>query len=103
MNLPRAPDTWKQPAWTVLGKRRARAKKKEFIVKRLGGKCIKCGSTSSLQLHHPRHDRHYGNGIVSRSWAFIKREIRGKQLMCISCNSAEVSEYKSRYSEGNAG
>lgn len=83
----------KQPLMVVIGKRRLRQRKKRFIVETLGGKCANCGSTEHLQLDHPNHDRKYHDGIVTKSWAFIKEEIRDKRLLCIVCNSTDGGRF----------
>ncbi len=84
---PRPDERLKQVKWKVLQKRRARAKKKAFILKELGGKCSSCGTVSDLEVNHPNGGRTYTRGITSMSWEFIKKEIKGCNLLCRSENA----------------
>jgi hypothetical protein len=85
----------RQPKWKVLSKRRARERKRRWILNYFGGKCSNCGQTDPdlLHFHHPNHDRSYRRGLASQSWAFIYSEVRRGTLLCKMCNGAEGAYY----------
>ena len=50
-------------------------------MKRDLGKCVKCGSSKALQLHHPpgvRRNQGWG-------WGFV-RELQGVEMLCDECH-----------------
>ena len=51
-------------------------------MKRDHGRCVRCGSTVGLQLHHPPGvKRNQGWG-----WGFV-RELQGTMMLCDDCHS----------------
>jgi hypothetical protein len=86
-STPKADKELKQPRWKVRQKRRARARKRSFIIKELGGKCSSCGATEDLEVNHPFGGRIYKRGLACQSWSFIKAELSNVNLLCRSENA----------------
>lgn len=70
-------------------------REREKIIQRLGGKCIACGTTENLEIHHIwqyNGKRHHGRGRITRllDW---KNNIDKITLLCRECHR----EYHSIY------
>lgn len=67
-------------------------KRRQQIVKHLGGKCTQCGYRkyqSALETHHldpSKKDRNFGS---SRNWGWerVKKELVGCALLCSNCHA----------------
>ena len=76
-----------------------RKRRKEILVKMLGGHCVKCGynqSIKALSFHHkcPK-DKLFdisNNGNLMGNWDDVVREARKCELMCLNCHSEYHNE-----------
>jgi hypothetical protein len=68
-------------------------KKREFVIEKLGGKCLSCGFDkyrSALQVHHLDPSKKDSNFRSMRGWSQqrILDEIKGCVLLCACCHAA---------------
>lgn len=68
-----------------------RYKKKIWLIKKLGGKCIKCGydkCIASLDIHHidPDSKDITGYSIIEYSWKYLREHLNDFTLMCANCH-----------------
>jgi len=75
-------------------KRSERRKRKEKLVKILGGKCTKCGynkSITALSFHHvnPKNKSFdiSGNGSLLKDWNILLTEAMKCVLLCLNCHA----------------
>jgi hypothetical protein len=70
-----------------------RRRRKEILVKMLGGKCVQCGynkSLPALSFHHldtaaKKFD--ISNGGLMREWDEVVREAKKCELLCLNCHA----------------
>ena len=59
------------------------------IIRYLGGKCVRCGATTHLQIDHKdRHTKEFNvtTGIYKRSKKALWAEVKKCQLLCATCH-----------------
>jgi 5-methylcytosine-specific restriction endonuclease McrA len=78
-------------------------KRKADWIKSKGGKCVKCGSTSSLEVDHKDQGNKTFNprDIWSRSEEVRKRELKNCQVMCESCHEKKTALQNSKTGEAS--
>ena len=61
---------------------------KRYYTKKMGGKCVKCGSTKNLEFDHidPRTKEYTITSLFSRSPEIIEKELAKCQLLCHDCH-----------------
>jgi len=71
-----------------------RRRRKEILVKMLGGHCVKCGynhSVSALSFHHKRPETKKfhisSNGCLMQDWDIVLEEARKCELLCLNCHA----------------
>lgn len=71
-----------------------RRKRKEHLVKMLGGHCSKCGyhkSIGALSFHHKNPKKKSfdisNNGNMMQDWDIVKREALKCELLCLNCHA----------------
>jgi hypothetical protein len=71
-----------------------RRKRKEYLVKMLGGHCSKCGyhaSMSALSFHHKNSkDKCFNlsnNGNLMQDWDIVLAEAKKCILLCLNCHA----------------
>jgi len=71
-----------------------RRKRKESLIKILGGKCSECGyhkSISALSFHHkyPKKKKFdiSNNGNLMKDWIVVLREAKKCKILCLNCHS----------------
>jgi len=71
-----------------------RRRRKEALVKMLGGHCAKCGyhkSMGALSFHHinPKNKCFdiSNNGNMMQDWDLVQKEARKCELLCLNCHS----------------
>jgi len=68
-------------------------KKRDFVIEKLGGKCVACGYDkykSALQVHHLDSSVKDKNFSSMRGWSEdrLTKEIEGCILLCACCHAA---------------
>jgi len=74
--------------------REERHRKKEELVKMMGGKCVKCGYNKSiyaLSFHHldPKN-KHFDislNGNIMKNWDKVVEEVKKCVILCLNCHA----------------
>lgn len=80
-------------------KARRYLERREFALAELGGKCVKCGSTDSLEIDHiSREDKAFAISRPPNEKAF-KEELKKCQLLCYPCHRTKSTE--EQRGEGN--
>lgn len=79
---------------SYLDNKSERHRRKEVLVKMLGGKCARCGykkSIVALSFHHIRpKDKLFDlshNGNIMYTWEEIVAEAKKCQLLCLNCHA----------------
>jgi hypothetical protein len=74
--------------------REERHKRKEFLIKMLGGKCKKCGYNKSpyaLSFHHiDPANKNFDlslNGNILHRWEEVIEEAKKCELLCLNCHA----------------
>lgn len=62
--------------------------KRNKCIEILGGKCVKCGSTSNLEFHHKNPDEKLNkiSSMLSYRWEILSKEILKCELQCYNCH-----------------
>ena len=63
-----------------------RHRRKEWAIKLMGEKCLKCGSVDRLEFHHTRDKLFDISKILHRSIAAIISELEKCELLCRRCH-----------------
>lgn len=86
-NMPRPPasDRDAYNAYMREYKRKQYVRLKGRAISLLGGKCVRCGTTSNLQIDHidPRTKSFEVNHVQSHSWTAVAEELGKCQLLCV--------------------
>ena len=76
------------------GSKSERRKRKETLVKMLGGRCSKCGydkSIRGLSFHHKDPSTKSfdisSNGHLLDDWELVLKEVRKCKLLCLNCHA----------------
>ena len=71
-----------------------RRKRKEKLVKMLGGHCVECGyhkSISALSFHHKNPKKKLfdisNNGNLMQDWEIVVKEAKKCELLCLNCHA----------------
>ena len=79
--------------------REERHRRKEFLVKMLGGKCERCGYNKSiyaLSFHHlDPANKHFDislNGNIMHHWEEVIEEAKKCVLLCLNCHAVEHND-----------
>jgi len=71
-----------------------RRRRKEALVKMLGGHCTKCGyhkSIGALSFHHKNLKNKCfdisNNGNLMQDWDLVQKEAQKCELLCLNCHS----------------
>jgi hypothetical protein len=71
-----------------------RRRRKEELVKLLGGQCVKCGyhkSPGALSFHHKNPKKKCfdisNNGNMMQDWGLVKHEALKCELLCLNCHA----------------
>ena len=71
-----------------------RRRRKEVLIKMLGGRCSKCGynkSIPALSFHHKRPETKLfdisHNGNLMQEWSIVVREARKCKILCLNCHA----------------
>ena len=71
-----------------------RRRRKELLVKLLGGHCVKCGyhkSQGALSFHHKNPKNKCfdisNNGNMMQDWNLVKNEALKCELLCLNCHA----------------
>lgn len=69
-------------------------RRRNAAIKRMGGKCQKCGSKSNLEFDHidPNKKLFAVSSFWSRSIDVIEKELKKCQLLCKSCHKKKTFE-----------
>ena len=82
-------------------------KRRLDIIKRLGGKCIKCGNTDErvLQIDHIepclKSDPAYGGSNLINAIATGKTDMKKFQLLCANCHMIKSFEDRKKFNNWN--
>ena len=96
---------------SVANKRQRQSEKKDWLLKELGGVCVRCGydNPAGLDVHHtdPTYKKHWGTvrpgqnggsgilrqkGITDYSWEDLKAKIHTLELLCSNCHREHHAE-----------
>jgi len=76
-----------------------RRRRKEVLVKMLGGRCVSCGynkSITALSFHHKcPQDKSFdisSNGCLMHDWDVVVQEARKCELLCLNCHAEYHNE-----------
>ena len=75
-------------------------KRRERVLKKLGGKCIRCGSTHRLHLHHVYYSKDSARWVEGEHDPYNAREKEADlnpdrfQLYCVTCHGDYHSEQR---------
>jgi len=72
----------KRPEWSV---------KRETILKRDGSRCLNCGSTHNLQVHHRQYHTSSKTGDFRRPWDYKDKYL---VTLCLDCHQAGHKYFK---------
>ena len=71
-----------------------RRKRKEALIKMLGGKCVACGynkTIEALSFHHIQPENKLfdisGNGNLMQDWDIVVAEAKKCEILCLNCHS----------------
>lgn len=70
-----------------------RRRRKQILVKMLGGRCKKCGynkSIKALSFHHIHpEDKEFdiSNGNMLKDWKLVLEEVKKCELLCLNCHT----------------
>ena len=69
-------------------------RRRERLIKQLGGKCVKCGSSEKLEFDHTNSIRKYNTigNMSSASEKKIQEELKGCQLLCEKCHDEKSAK-----------
>jgi len=76
-----------------------RRKRKEELVKMLGGHCVECGynkSVTALSFHHKNPENKLfdisNNGNLMKKWEIVVSEAKKCELLCLNCHAVLHNE-----------
>lgn len=79
--------------------------RKFLVEEKLGGHCVICGSTETLEVDHinwaEKHPSIKGKGFpYSWAWTRIEKELEHCQLLCKACHEEKTFQEKGAYTHG---
>jgi len=85
---------FKEPAKHPDEHKSERRRRKETLVKMLGGHCVKCGyhkSIGALSFHHKNPNNKCfdisNNGNMMQDWDIVQAEAQKCELICLNCHA----------------
>ncbi len=69
-------------------------KRKAYCIEYLGGKCVKCGTTHTLQFDHIKRETKKYNiaDRVTNDFTILKEELDKCQLLCVPCHLKKTAK-----------